>query len=194
MKNIFTAVVFILAAPDYASHAATLQGTTGPPNAVSTGVVSSTNASASPNGYEIVARGPNGRTWQRINVNTNASGKARAITNRFIELETGMHVLKNGQWIESSESIQVQATGGALAQNGPYQAYFPGDIYNDSLRLTTPEGKVLESRPVGLAYADDQRSEWIAELKPGSAADLLSSGNQVLYTDICTGCRLGLSI
>jgi len=163
-----------------------------PPQGAATGDTGVSDSGASSETYSVIARGADTKVWQRVSSRTDAFGKTTAVTNRYTELATGMHFLKNGQWFESSESIEVQLGGGAIAQNGPYQVYFPGDIYNDAFQLTTSDSKALVSRPLGLAFADDQRSELIAELKPGSAGQILPSGNQILYSDICTDCRLDL--
>jgi hypothetical protein len=140
----------------------------------------------------ITAIGPHSREWTSVSSPTNSDGRVVPVTNGYTELATGMNVLENGKWIPASEKIEVQKDGGAKAQKSAHKAYFPGDLYDDAFDLSTPDAAHLVSRPLGLSFADGQKSVLIAQLKPGSAAHLLPSESQVLYSDICTDLRLDL--
>src|SRR5439155_7897864 len=121
------------------------------------------------------------RVWQRLTFQTNRLGRTIVTTNSYTEIASGMHHFANGQWVESSDQIEIKQAGGAAAQNGPHHAYFPGDLYTDAIAVTTPDNRTLVFRPLGLCFADSQRSVLIAELKSGSIGHLLPSGNQVLW-------------
>jgi hypothetical protein len=138
-----------------------------------------------PSDYTVVARTLNSRTWQRVTWHTNGL-RVVARTNRFQEISTGLHRAgPNGEFIDSSDQLSIQ-DGAAIATNGQHSLYVPGDIYNDAVRVTLPDSRVLAGRPIGLAFADSQRSVLIAELQPGSVGQVLPSGSQVLWTNICT--------
>src|SRR4029077_11591735 len=71
----------------------------------------------------IAERGPNHRVWQNVRVITNELGQTATKTNQaYMELATGMHHLKNGQWTESKEQIDILPQGDAAATNGQHQA------------------------------------------------------------------------
>jgi hypothetical protein len=143
--------------------------------------------------YTISERGPHHRVWQHIDYETNQLGRVRSITNSFRELATGLHRKDSqGQWVDASETIAIQPNGGALAQSGAHQVYFPGALFTDAVQVTTPDAQVLVSRPLGLSFSDQNQTLLIAPLAQGPTGQLLPSGNQVIYTNICTGCRLDL--
>src|SRR5262245_52507379 len=85
--------------------------------------VSNTDANAlhdSRSAYSVVERGPHHRVWSRVTWETNALGRAIAHTNSYTELETGMHYLQDGRWLESSLEITL-TPGGAIATKGPHK-------------------------------------------------------------------------
>jgi hypothetical protein len=92
---------------------------------------------------------------------------------------------QNGQWLDSVEQINIQPDGSASATAGQHQAYFPANIYNGVIKLVTPDGLQLESRPVGLSYDDGTNTVLIAELT-NSVGQLISS-NQVIYANAFVG-------
>jgi hypothetical protein len=149
---------------------------------------------AKPPEYSIVAQTPDSRTWEHITWHTNGP-RIFARTNRYNEVAVGLHYPgTKGEWLESTDQIEIQPGGGATAMRGQHHAYFPGDLYDDAVKVTLPGGQTLASRPIGLAYADRERSVLIAELKPGSTGQLLPSGSQVLYSNICTDIRCDLLV
>jgi hypothetical protein len=147
-----------------------------------------------PTPYAVTQRGPHSRVWERTVLEPAPFGKNFPRKHTYTELATGLHHLVNGEWVDSGDQIQIQPQGGAVAQNGQHQLYLPSDLYNDALTLTTPDSKTLVSRPLGLAFADTQRNTLIAELKQGPTGQILPSGNQALYTNICTDCSLDLLV
>jgi hypothetical protein len=130
--------------------------------------------------YSIVQNGPHSRVWQRVS--------AQSKTTSYTELATGLNHLVNGQWVESSETIQITPDG-AAATNGQHQVYFPANINTSGgIHLVTPDGQDMRSDIVGLAYFDSATSNsvMIGELQD-STGELLPSQNQILYTNAFNG-------
>jgi hypothetical protein len=145
--------------------------------------------------YQVVERDAHHRIVQAVVSMTNEFGESLLLTNSYTELETGMH-WKNaeGQWVESQPQVQIQAEGGAVAEQVPHRLYLPGSLYTDAIRCFTSEGKLLVSRPLGLSFFDGQRNILIAELQDGPVGQLSQASNQVLYTNICDDSRLDLLV
>jgi len=136
--------------------------------------------------YRTVDWGQNHTTWERYRVETNRSGRVIVHTNRYVELETGKRYWQDGQWLESSEQIQI-VPNGAVATNGPHKVAFAANINSPvSVQILTPDSKAVKIRPLGLAYYDFhlRTNILIAELK--DSGGLLVSSNQVLYPDAFT--------
>jgi IgGFc binding protein len=145
-------------------------------------------------GYQIGRRDANSQVWQKVVKTTDARGYYTYQTNpAYVELATGLNHWDDNrqQWVASSEEIDVLPDGsGAVATNGQHQVYFPADIYNGEIRMVTPDGKLLRSRPLGLSYDDGTGTVLIAELT-NSIGQLLSS-NQVIYPDAFVGVKADL--
>jgi hypothetical protein len=143
--------------------------------------------------YSVVSRRPYSSVWERVSTATNSDGEIFQITNSYNEIAVGLNKQAgDGTWIPASNQIQIQPDGGAAANGAQHTAYFPGSLYNDAFSVTTPDGKTLTSRPLGLSYFDGERSILIAELTNGPVGQMLPSGNQIIYTNICTDIRLDL--
>jgi hypothetical protein len=143
-------------------------------------------------GYQIGEQDGNSRIWQKIVQTTDDQGNITYQTNQaYVEVATGLNHLVNGHWVESKEEIDVLPDGsGAVATNGQHQVYFPADISQGEIRMVTPEGKLLSSRPVGLSYDDGSHTVLIAELT-NSIGELVGS-NQVIYPDAFIGFKADL--
>lgn len=128
---------------------------------------------------EVTENGPDHRIWQWQSYEITPDGQTRAHIHQVTELSTGLNHLVNGQYIESSEEIEALPQGGAEAVNAPSQAYFPGDIYQGTIRLQGPDGKLLESRPIGLCYDNGTNTVLFAELT--NSVGYLADSNQVIY-------------
>jgi hypothetical protein len=101
----------------------------------------------------------------------------------------------NGPWKESKARIVPLPDGSAAAAtDGPCKAVFPADLYNGALRLTTPDERNLVSRPLGLFYSDGKKTVCIARLREGPIGQLVARGDKVIYTNICTECRVDLVV
>jgi len=136
--------------------------------------------------YVEVDRDADSSVWERTAYEPGPSGDFIPHVHRYVEMATGMHYLKNGQWLDSQELIQAGPQGGGAATNGQHQVYFPYDIYDGVIELATPDGQHrLKSRPLEIAYFDGTNSVMIAELKH-SVGQILPSGNQVIYTNAFT--------
>ncbi len=148
------------------------------------GDVSAGTALAPSASYSIVEQGPHSRVWRRSSTDTNAPGGNRS----YVELGTGMAHLVGGQWVPSSDQIQITAAG-AQATNSQHRLAFLGNINSvGAVDLTTPDGKRLISNILGLSYFDQASgaSVFVAETKD-SNGQLLPSGNAALYPDAMTG-------
>lgn len=118
------------------------------------------------------------------------SGKIVPIKHRYTELGTGLCYQQNGQWMDSKQEIHLLLQGGAAATNGEHQAYFPGDITQGVIKLVTPDGKQLQSRPIGLSYDDGTNTVLIAVLT--NSIGELASSNQVVYPNAFEGASASL--
>jgi hypothetical protein len=137
--------------------------------------------------YAVTQRDANSRVWERTTYEQAPDGTAYPHVHRFTEMATGMHYkdAQTDQWVESKEEIDILPDGGAVATQGQYQVYFPSDIYDGQIRMITPGGEVLRSRPLGLSYDDGTSTALISELQHSVGA--LVGSNQVLYTNAFTG-------
>src|SRR6516225_9721835 len=62
--------------------------------------------------YSVSEIGPHHRVWQRVSFRTNElTGKIRALTNSYTELQTGLARPLNGAWVPASDQIQISRTG-----------------------------------------------------------------------------------
>ena len=68
--------------------------------------------------------------------------------------------------------------------------YFPNDIFQGQIQLTTPDSVQLNSQPVGLSYFDGTHSVVIAELTNSIGA--LVGDNQIIYTNAFAGLKADL--
>ncbi|MGB7768984.1 MAG: hypothetical protein WBN22_09060 [Verrucomicrobiia bacterium] len=144
--------------------------------------------SSLPARYVIGEPEANSRVWQKIIQTVDAQGNDIYQTNQaYVELAIGLNHLVNGQWVASTENIEISPDGSsAAATNGQHQVYFPGDIYNGVIKLVTPDGETLQSQPIGLSYFDGTNSVLLAVVT-NSTGQILSSGNQVTYTNTFSG-------
>jgi hypothetical protein len=140
--------------------------------------------------YQVTDRGAFYRVWQRTNYVAGPDGKQVPRVNKYTELAVGLHYQKSGQWMESKEVIEILPNGMAAAVQGQHQAYFPGNIYNGLIKLVTPDGIQMKSRPLGLSYGDGTNTVLIAELKV-SVGQVVGS-NEIIYPDAFTDFKADL--
>jgi hypothetical protein len=142
--------------------------------------------------YSISARGSNTRVWQQVVTMTNAfNGSVVHRTNSFTEISPGVCHFVSGQWVDSNDQIGITPTG-AQATNAQHHVKFLGNINsggtNGAVTIVTPEGKRLATTILGLSYWDTASGSnvFIAELTD-SVGQILSSGNEAVYTNAFTG-------
>lgn len=142
--------------------------------------------------YAVVSRDANSAVWQWTRYEQMPNGTIGPQLHRYVELATGLNHFVNGQYVPSSEEIDLSPDGSsAVATNGQHQVYFPGDIYNGVIKLVTPDGQTLESQPIGLSYFDGSNSVLLAVVT-NSTGEILTSGNQVMYTNAFAGLNADL--
>ncbi len=126
-----------------------------------------------------VERGAHHKVWQVLS--TDAANPSQYLTNRYTEYRSGWHYWKNGVWNESKESI----TAGGVTSSATQCAFpttFPQSLSTqDKLSLTTPDGQVLESMPVAIAYYDaaSGKAVLLSALKYGFGQTVWP--NQMMY-------------
>ena len=157
----------------------------GPPANVGQGTVPAQDTP-----YAVVLKGANQQVWQNTTYETLPTGQMIPHIQQYTELATGLHYLKNGQWLDSKEEIDILPNGTAAATNGQHQVYFPGDIYQGEIQLVTPDGKQLQTQPVGLSYDDGSNSVLIAAAT--NSIGQLVGPNQVLYPNAFAGLKADL--
>src|SRR5579859_8073174 len=135
----------------------------------------------SPTPYSVIRRGPNEKVWERLEYEYSPSGNVISRPHRYTEIATGLEFWSgvSNQWVDTVEQILPLSDGSAAAAtNGPHKVFFPADIYSGAVQLVTPDGLTIQSRPIGIAYADESNSVMIASLT-NSIGQLLPSGNQI---------------
>jgi hypothetical protein len=140
--------------------------------------------------YAVVSKGANQQVWQNTTYETLPSGQKVPHIHQYTELATGLHYWNNGQWLDSKEEINILPNGTAAATNGQHQVYFTGNIYQGVITLVTPDGKQLQSRPLGLSFDDGTNTVLIAELT--NSVGYLVGSNQVIYPDAFAGLNASL--
>ena len=142
----------------------------------------------SPTPYAITTQDGNSRVWERTTYEKAADGSVVATKHDYTEIQSGLNYKDpaTGQWTPSKEEIDIQpGIDGASATQGQHQSYFPGDIFQGMIKEVTPDGLQLQSRPVGLFFADDTNSILIGILT-NSVGELVSS-NQIIYPNAFEG-------
>ena len=133
----------------------------------------------------VVSQDGNSRVWERTTTEDVVNGKAVLKKHHYMKLCDGVNFWDGHQWNESKEDINILPDGsGAEAVQGQLQAFFPSDIYEGVIRLVTADGKILQSRPVGLSYDDGSNTVMIAELT--NSVGIVNS-NEVIYQNAFTG-------
>lgn len=144
-----------------------------------------TTSSASPpddSQYTIVAQDANSRVWQRVlPIGTNDQGQVKYITNSYTEISSGLNHLVNGQWVQSSDNIQV-TPGGGVATNGQHQVGFAANINtSNAVEIITADNLELKTHILGLSYFDTSIQSNILIAQLTNSTGTLVNSNQVLY-------------
>ena len=130
----------------------------------------------------VVERGPHHRTVERVWAEQRAEGEFELVTNRFIQIETGLHYLNtNGVWEPSSVAIQITPSGAAVT-SGQHKAWFSGNAADaDAITLELPDGRRLISHVFGLGYTDTATGKAVLIAEVREAQGYVSGQNKVLY-------------
>ena len=131
----------------------------------------------------VVERDRDYQVLRRVIDETQDDGTVRSRTSEVVQLGTGMHYLKDGEWLETKAEFQL-FPGGAVAQQGPFQLIIAPDVSQEGLiDVLTPDGKRLRASPRWLAYYEPGtgKAEIIAAVKPCQGQ--LVSPNVVVFFD-----------
>lgn len=134
-------------------------------------------------GAVVIERGPHHRVWQSVVSDVGVDGESYWRTNSYVELQIGVSVLDNGVWTDANDVIELHPEG-AVAQHTQHKVIFAPNLNTkNAIDLLTPDGKRMQSSPIGLAYYDpvSGKSAWIGGVKDSQGAILGS--NQVIYTN-----------
>ena len=142
--------------------------------------------------YAVVSKGANQQVWQKTTYETLPSGQTVPHIHQYTELATGLNFWNStiGQWVDSKEEIDILPNGTAAATQGQHTVTFPGNIYQGVITLVTPDGKQLQSQPIGLSYYDGSNTVLMAELT--NSVGYLVGSNQVLYPNAFTDFKADL--
>ena len=143
-----------------------------------------------PTDYQIVQQDANSRVWQQDVYEQEPNGQIIARPHQYTELATGLNHLVNGQFVPSTEEIDILPDGTAAATNGQHQVFWPADILGGEIQLVTADGKLIKSQPVGLGYDDGSNTVLIAVLT--NSIGQLAGPNQVIYTNAFNGVNADL--
>src|SRR4051812_7381622 len=108
-------------------------------------------------------------------------------TNLVTEVASGMHFQKDGEWIESEETIEA-IDGGAAALHGAHKATFSQNLNTfGGIHLTSPNGTVLQSHVLALAYTDVQNGTRVFFGTLKDSVGQIQPPNQVIYANAFEG-------
>jgi hypothetical protein len=133
--------------------------------------------------YAVVDRGADHDVMEQTMFDRSPSGQITSRAFRYQAIATGLNHLQNGQWVPSSDQIEIDGVDGAVAANCLHRLALPGDIGVGFIEITTDDGVHLKARPLGLSFFDGINSVLIAAVT-NSVGQLLPSGNEVMYTNI----------
>ncbi len=124
-----------------------------------------------------VSRGPHSRVMRTVTTWTNAAGNIVTRSNAYTEIATGLSHRVGGQWVPSSDQIQITADG-AAGTNCQHQVHFAANLNGPgALDLLTPEGYHMTSEIAGLVYFDGTTNVVIA-LPQDSTGQILPSSTR----------------
>lgn len=136
----------------------------------------------------VIERSSNHRIWERIAIDTSATGRTYEHKHHYTELASGLCYQKDGAWVDADPQIVVAGDGSGVGQDAENSARFLPDINSDgSVLLTTKTGKELRSHVLGICYYDSKtlQSVQIGSIK--STAGNLVGKTQLVYSDAFEG-------
>jgi len=136
--------------------------------------------------YRVTERGPHSRVWSRVVWEPGPAGDPVRLVRTYTELQAGAHYWADGQWRESEERIE-SCPGGAKAVTGQHRVFFPNNLAGPAtLRLETPDGKILRSRILGLSYFDESTGSSVLISEIQDCQGVIVEPNQVIYENAFT--------
>ena len=141
-----------------------------------------------PSGQIVIERGPDHRVWERL-VTRQVNGEERAMTQRYVELESGLHYEENGEWKDSNAEIQP-APNGAVALHTRHKVLFSANLNNwdGAVDLLTRDNKRFRSRILGLAYWDPASGQTVLVAETKDSMGIIGEDKtQIHYPDAFTG-------
>ena len=132
-----------------------------------------------PSSFFISERGPHSRVWKKETIVQSESG-ARTNVASYTELATGLHYWDGTQWQESRDEIEVVADG-AAATHGQHTVHWNANLNTlGAVSLTTPDGQLMRSHVLGLAYTSESgQSVFIAQIQ--NSDGILLPPNEIVY-------------
>lgn len=98
--------------------------------------------------YLAVSRDADSTVWRRQSYAPGPNGTILTNSSGFVELGAGLNHLVNGQYVPSSDQVLLSPdASSAMATNAQHSVFFPGNIYSGFIKLVTPDGEVVQSRP-----------------------------------------------
>ena len=132
-----------------------------------------------------VDRSPHSRTWQTVRLAETDDGVTLA-TNRFEELQTGLHRWTEQGWLVTDPRIELFRDG-AIARNLQYQAIFSPNLASPgSIDLLLPEQNRLLGQLLGLAFVDANGSVLISQVQDCAGEVGGPDNNEVTYRNAFT--------
>ena len=135
----------------------------------------------------IVERGPHHRVWQSTIRSVDEGGRETVRTGGYVELATGLHYWKEGQWQESREEFKVLPAA-FVAVEGPHRVILARNLNGPaSVDLLLPDGQRLQSNPMGLSFFDTASGQNVLLGEVKDCAGELVGPNVVVYADAFDG-------
>jgi len=139
--------------------------------------------------YSVAERGPHNRVWERLEYETGLGGRPMPRVHRYVELETGMHYLQDGEWRETREEFTITPEGYAVAEQGQHKVRI-SPVLNDAngtVEMITPAGQRLVSTPVAIGLYDRASGKRIWAGDVTNAMGQLVAPNVILFTNAFDG-------
>jgi hypothetical protein len=127
-------------------------------------------------------------------VTNNLTGEISQQIQSYTELEDGMNYLSNGVWVTSQDLVELTSTG-TQAVHGQMTGSFSSDITSvGAITLTTGDGEVFQSHPIGLFYTDRSSGKvaQIASVQP--SVGTLYPPNIIVFSNVLSGLRADLML
>jgi len=133
--------------------------------------------------YSVVARDANSQTWERTLYEYSPSGQPIPKKHRVTELNTGLNYWDGRQWNYSDPSFQVSPDGSlATAERTQHKVQLAANLNTlGSVKITTPDGTVLDTTPVAIALNDAASGNSLVIGAITNCTGVLVSSNKVVY-------------